>query len=191
MFETTNFIFSASLAVFIIGSYQWCRHLVKIKHRAYDRIADIDVALQKRHQLGPEIVQLLDKFMDDQRELISDAIALLLEPAPAPYINDITGLRRYIAHAENLGEIMHFMLALAPKYEDFGSQARLEALMNEYYDNELRLATARKAYNQSVGQVRTGILLFPANVYAKMVGVVELPSLKDKEAQDMRNAPMS
>lgn len=189
MFESTNLIISAGLAVFIFGSYFWCRHLVKIKDRAYSHVAMIDVAIQKRHTLGPEIIQLVDKFMMDQRELLSDAIALFLEPAPAPYVNDVTGLRRYILHAENLGEIMHFMLALAPQYDAYVEQHRLHELMEEYYANEQALGEARKSYNKSVAEVRVGISLFPASLYAHMIGVKALPEFKDKEARDMRGMP--
>jgi hypothetical protein len=188
MFDTINYSISLFLVVFVIGSYIWCRHLGKIKDRAYGAVARVDVAMQKRHQLAPEIVQLCDKFMDDQRELISDAVAMLLEPPLAPYIYDITGLQRYIIHGEKLGEVMHFMLALAPQYPDYHDYPQLGVLMDRYYENERAVGQARIAYNQAVSNVRVNTSLFPANLYASIVRVKALPELKDTEAHDMRRA---
>jgi|TARA_R110002126_G_scaffold13118_7_gene57183 hypothetical protein len=188
MFDTVNYSISLFLVFFVIASYVWCRHLGKIKDRAYGDMARIDVAMQRRHKFGPEIIQICDKFMDDQRELISDAVAMLLEPVPAPYIYDITGLRRYIMHGEKLGEVMHFMLALAPQYPAYHDYPELKKLMDDYYANEREIGQARIAYNQAVSNVRVNISLFPANLYAGIVRVKALPELKDTEAHDMRGA---
>ena len=188
MFDAVNYSISAFLVFFVVASYVWCRHLGKIKDRAYGEVARIDVAMQKRHLYAPEIVQLCDKFMDDQRELISDLVALLLDPPPAPYIYDITGLQRYIIHAEKLGEMMHFMLALAPQYPHYHDYPQLDALMDQYYANESEIALARATYNKAVSNVRVNITLFPANLYAGIVRVKALPELRAAEAHDMRGA---
>tara|TARA_R110002124_G_scaffold149220_1_gene315189 strand:+ start:352846 stop:353451 length:606 start_codon:yes stop_codon:yes gene_type:complete len=192
MFQTANYTITSALVVFLVGSYFWCRHLGKLKDRAYDDVARIDVALQARHRLAPEIIQHVDKFMVDQRELLSDAIAMLLEPVQAPLVNDRTGLRRYIGHAEKLGKIMHFLLALAPQYSEYNDNIALQQLMDGYFENEVKLGEARRVYNKSVGAVRNGITLYPSNIYARIVNVRELEEFKDSEAHDMRGkAPVA
>jgi len=188
MFDTVNYSISAFLVFFVVASYLWCRHLGKIKDRAYGEVARIDVVMQKRHKLAPEIVQLCDKFMDDQRELVSDLVALLLSPPPAPYISDITALQRYIIYAEKLGEMMHFMLALAPQYPNYHDYPQLSVLMDQYYANERAIGEARATYNMAVSNVRVNITLFPANLYAGIVRVKALPEFKAAEAHDMRGA---
>ncbi|MEC7576246.1 MAG: hypothetical protein VX468_02880, partial [Pseudomonadota bacterium] len=45
---------------------------------------------------------------------------------------------------------------------------------------------ARHAYNKAVSNLRVGIALFPATLYAQMVGVRELPQFEGQEAHDMR-----
>ncbi|MED5422227.1 MAG: LemA family protein [Pseudomonadota bacterium] len=185
-FATTNLIISSCVAIFIGGSYLWMRHLIKLKERAFATVSRLDVALQKRHRLTPEIVQIVDKFMHDQRDLVADSIALLLEPPVAPAMNEITLLRRYLAHAEKLGEILHFMCALAPKYSAYAEYPELDGLLDAFYANERELADARHAYNKAVSNLRVGIALFPATLYAQMVGVRELPQFEGQEAHDMR-----
>jgi LemA protein len=186
MFHTANYTVTCGLIIFMVGSYFWCRHLGKLKDRAYDDVARMDVLLQTRNRLAPDIIQHVDKFMSDQRELLSDAIAMLLEPVPAPLLNDRTGLRRYIVYAEKLGKMMHFLLALAPQYSEYSENIALQHLMDEYFDNELKLGKARKVYNKSVGAVRNGITLYPSNIYARIVNIEELEEYKNSEAHDMR-----
>lgn len=190
MFDNTHMVISASAVIFIGGSYLWARHLLKMKERAYSLVARIDVALQKRHRLAPEIVQIVDKFMFDQRELVADAISLLLEPPVAPAIHEITILRRYLTHAEKLGELMHFMCALAPKYEAYQDFPRLDEMLDTFYANEAEVVAARKSYNIAVSNLRVAIALFPASFIAKMVNVRELPEFGSFEAHDMRGKPV-
>lgn len=55
----------------VIGGYAWYAAIVRRKHRVMEALAGIDVQLQQRHDLIPNVLTIARRFMDHERELLT------------------------------------------------------------------------------------------------------------------------
>lgn len=64
------------IAVVIVVLYVWYATIVKRRNRVTEALAGIDVQLQQRHDLIPNVLVIARRFMEHERSLLSEITEL-------------------------------------------------------------------------------------------------------------------
>ena len=64
------------LLVLIVGVYIWYAMIVTRRNRVSEALAGIDVQLQQRHELIPNVLKIARRFMEHERSLLEEITAL-------------------------------------------------------------------------------------------------------------------
>ncbi|HVT93049.1 MAG TPA: LemA family protein [Bryobacteraceae bacterium] len=126
--------------------------------------SQVDVALQRRADLIPNLVNTVKGFATHEEKVFSDIAqarsALLGARSPQEKIN---------ANGQ-LDSALGRLLVLQENYPQLKSNENFLRLQDELAGTENRIAVERRKYNEAVQHYNTDIALFPANVVAGMFG---------------------
>ena len=71
-----DIIWWAVIGLVVVGCYFWYATIVKRKTRVFEALAGIDVQLQQRHDLIPNVLTIARRFMDHERGLLAEITEL-------------------------------------------------------------------------------------------------------------------
>jgi LemA protein len=126
--------------------------------------SDIDVQLQRRHDLVPQLVAVVKGYAEHERNIF-DAVAQSRAHAQA---SDSIATREQ-AETELAGQLSR-VLALQENYPDLKASANFLQLQRDLVETEDRLQTARSAYNEAVRGYNVQIQNFPEFLLARLFG---------------------
>jgi len=138
--------------------------LVRDRNRVQGAWSDIDVQLQRRHDLIPQLVKAVDQYADYERATI-EAITTLRAEAEST-----TSVSRLGETEEALREHTLRLLALAEQYPDLKANENFLELQKELVETEDYLQFARRYYNGAVRALNTRIEVVPSNLVAAAFG---------------------
>ncbi|MBQ6704995.1 MAG: LemA family protein [Opitutales bacterium] len=164
--------------------------LVALRNRFKNAFAQIDVQLQRRYDLIPNLVETAKGFLSHEKETlqavtearnIAQAAAKTAsgDPANAAAIGNLS-------RAEGvLGSALSRLMMVCEAYPDLKSDRHMAQLMEELSSTENKISFARQAYNDAVMLYNNGREVFPASVVAGMFGFLpaELLALENAEAR--------
>lgn len=138
--------------------------LVRLRNRIDNAWSQIDVQLQRRHDLVPNLVETVKGYAAHERETLDAVVrarnAALEAQGPAAQ-----------AQAENvLTGALRQLFALAEAYPDLKANQNFLGLQEELTSTEDRVAYARQFYNDSVLSYNNKIQSVPSNLIANMFG---------------------
>src|SRR6476659_2761579 len=145
------------------GKYVGIRNDLVTKKEAVNAAwSQIDVALQRRADLIPNLVETVKGFAKHETEVfknIADARAAMAgarNPAEKIAAND------------QLSGALGRLLVVAENYPQLRSNENFLRLQDELAGTENRMAVERRKYNEAVQKYNTTIGLFPNNIVAGM-----------------------
>jgi LemA protein len=153
--------FAVALVVLIAFLYN---RLVRDRNRVSGAWSDIDVQLQRRHDLIPQLVKAVDQYAKYERATIEAVTSLRTE---AMRTTDVEALGRT---EEELSGGVRRLLALAEQYPDLRANENFLKLQRELVETEDYLQFARRYYNGSVREYNTRIETVPSNFVAGWFG---------------------
>ena len=173
--------------------------LVTSRNGYKNAFAQIDVQLQRRFDLIPNLVEVARKYMAHERETLEAVIAARNRAHSAAQRAAGTsgadagalgaGAVGELASAEAaLGGMLTRFFALAEAYPDLKANQNMAQLQEELASTENRIAFARQAYNDAVMTYNTRREQFPDSIVANSFNftAAELWQLENAEA---RQAP--
>jgi len=160
--------------------------LVRDRNRVDAAWSDIDVQLQRRHDLIPQIVKLVDQYATYERATLEAISALRTE---AMHITDAADIDARGAKEQQLGEEVHRLIAVAEDYPDLKANENFLQLQTELVETEDYLQFARRFYNGSVRQLNTRIETVPNNMVAGWFGFAQRGFFQ-KASDDVANVPL-
>jgi LemA protein len=138
--------------------------LVRARNRVKNAWSDIDVQLQRRHDLIPQLVKAVDQYAGYERATIEAVTALRSEAMSADTL-EARGQAE-----EGLSNSLVRLIALAEKYPDLKANENFLSLQSELIETEDYLQFARRYYNGSVRELNTSIETVPSNFVAQLFG---------------------
>src|ERR1700738_5221573 len=144
--------------------------------------SQVDVALQRRADLIPNLVETVKGFAKQEQaviKLVTDARAALIG-ARNP--------QEKIAANGQLDSALSRLLVITENYPQLKSNENFLRLQDELAGTENRIAIERRKYNETVQKYNTDIELFPNNIAASMFGF-QRNDAYFKTTGDARNAP--
>ena len=154
-------IFGAAIVIAAVLLYN---RLVRARNRVDTAWSDIDVQLQRRHDLIPNLVKAVDQYAKYERATLAAVTELRAE---AKTITDVEELGRI---EEELSSGLQRLIAVAEDYPDLKANENFLKLQAELVETENYLQFARRYYNGSVRDYNTMTETVPSNVVASLFG---------------------
>jgi LemA protein len=126
--------------------------------------SDVDVQLQRRADLIPNLVATVKGFAQHEEKVFGDIAA-----ARSALLNAQTPADKIAANQQVTGALGR-LLAISENYPQLKSNENFLKLQDELAGTENRINVARTRYNNSVQAYNTFIQKFPASVFAKWAG---------------------
>lgn len=147
--------------------------LVSLKNRFKNAFAQIDVQLQLRHDLIPNLVDTAKAYLTHERETLENVIKARNQAVSAQKTAAADpaskGAVKKLGMAEGLlnGALANFF-ALQESYPDLKADQTMRDLMESLETTENKVAFARQAYNDSVMSYQIYKESFPNSLIASM-----------------------
>lgn len=169
------------LAVLVAGLYN---SLVALRNRAAGAWSDIDVQLQRRHDLVGNLVETVKGYASHERQTLEQVIEARNRAVGATS----GGSPREAGLAENaLTAQLRTIFALAEAYPDLKANASFQQLQARISELETAIADRRELYNEAVNVNNASIEQFPASIIAGMFSFrpAKLLEFADAEKADV------
>ncbi len=145
--------------------------LVTSRNQFKNNYAQIDVQLQRRYDLIPNLVETAKGYMKYERDTLEAVIqarnqAQSAAKSAAKSPDDPQAIQALIGAEGILGGALGKFFALAEAYPDLKANQTMQQLMEELASTENRVAFARQAFNDSVMEYNNQREQFPNNLIA-------------------------
>jgi len=185
----------AGVVLLLVGIYvalmynKW----VKLRNRWQNAYGQIDVQLKRRHELIPNLVEVVKGYMAHERDTLEGVITARSQAVAAgDQARTKPGepaLMESLKEAEgSLVFALGRLFAVAEAYPDLKANQNMLSLQEELRSTENRLAFARQAYNDAVMVYNIRIQSFPDAMMASAFGY-KPAALYQIEAAEERATP--
>ena len=178
------------IAVIIIDSYN---NLVNYRNRYKNAYSQIDVQLQRRYDLIPNLVETAKGYMKHERETLEAVItarnsAMNASSRAVQKPGDPQAMQQ-LANAEGaLTSALSRLMVLSESYPEFKADRTMSQVMEELSSTENRIAFARQAFNDTVTLYNTKSESFPTNLVANTFNFITAELLPEA-TPEMKTAP--
>jgi LemA protein len=150
------------LAVWLMVSYN---RFVRQRNLVQESWRQIDVELQRRHDLIPNLVETVKAFAAQERNVL---VSVIEARNRAEAVRQSPGIHAAEqAQAEGaLQRAVGGLFAVAEAYPDLKSNQNFLALQQQLAETEDRIAAGRRFYNANVRAINTRVEAFPSNMVA-------------------------
>ncbi len=154
------------VAVLLFGVVSY-NGLVKLKNRVEAAWAQIEVQLNRRHDLIPNLVETVKGYAAHEQATLENVITARNRAVAASSPGEQAQAEQAVSGA------LANVFALSEAYPDLKANQSFLALQTELSETEDRIAYARQYYNDSVNQYNTKIQSFPGVLIARSAGFGE------------------
>lgn len=153
----------AGLLVF--GSYVSAKNQMVAKQESiHAQWSQVDVVLQRRADLIPNLVETVKGYAKHEETVFSD-----IANARAALLNAHDPKDKIAANGQ-LDSAIGRLLALSENYPNLKADQNFLALQDQLEGTENRIAVERRRYNQTLQDYNTFIRQFPNSIWAGMAG---------------------
>jgi LemA protein len=176
------------LGLLAAGAYN---RLVTARNRYKNAFAQIDVQLNRRYDLIPNLVEVAKEYMSHERETLeavtrarTAAVDTLKEASADPTSGE--SMRKLSESERGLEGALGRLFALSENYPDLKANQNMMQLSEELTSTENKVAFARQAFNDSVMDYNNQRERFPATLIAGMFGFgpAELLEIEEPEKRE-------
>lgn len=176
---STQIVVIVLVLVALYGVWQYNR-LVRLNVRVDEGFAQIEVQLQRRADLIPNLVETVKGYAAHEKDAFERVVQARAAATSAAGVHDV-------AEADGmLTQALRGLLAVSEAYPDLKASANFIALQEELSSTENKIGFARQFYNDTVRNLNESIVAFPGNIFAGFAKVaarefyeVDDPSKRD------------
>ncbi len=147
------------IALFIIGVYNG---LVKARQKVRNAWSQIEVQLQRRFDLIPNLVETVKGYMTHEKEVLEKVTELRSSWANASSVKEKAELDNALSSA------LKTIMAVSENYPDLKANQNFSELQNSLTETENKISFARQFYNDTAMMYNTKVEVFPDNIVASL-----------------------
>jgi LemA protein len=190
-------IFIAVLVVLFLLIAGWVmavyNRLITYRNRYENAFSQIDVQLTRRHDLIPNLVNVVKGYMAHEKDTLEAVInarnqAISASSAASQNPGDAEAIQNMAGAESNLNGALGRLLMIAEAYPDLKANENMLALQEELTSTENKVSFARQGYNDAVTTYNTAREVFPASMISNSFGF-EDAELYEIENESTREAP--
>jgi LemA protein len=151
------------LVVVLVTSYNRFVHQTTLVEESWSQV---DVELQRRHDLIPNLVETVKGYAAHERGVLERVTAA--RAAAEAHRRESPLERR--PYEEEVGGALSGLMVVAEAYPDLRASIGFLQLQRELTNTEDRIAAGRRFYNGNVRALNTRVGTFPSNVVAQLFG---------------------
>src|SRR3990167_5650563 len=161
------------------GSYN---NLVRLDQGADNAWANVETQYQRRIDLIPNLVNVVESYAQFERELITNVTAIRSQwqTAQTP--------EQQVNAANQFESAISKLLLISENYPELKASEQFRALQDNLVETENMISVARMRYNEAVRQYNTVTKVFPSNVIAGWFGFSERTYFQSRPGAE--NAPV-
>ena len=166
----------AVLLVLGIGTYN---SLITGRQRVKNAWSQIDVQLQRRFDLIPNLVETVKGYMAHEEEVLTKVTELRTAWSKATTVGEKVELENQLSGA------LKTIMAVSENYPDLKASQNFSELQQQLTSTEDKISYSRQFYNDSVTRYNTSVQKFPASIIAGMFGFTQetLFNVENEEAR--------
>ena len=150
-------IILAVLAVLLVFYYN---SLVAARQRVKNAWSQIDVQLQRRFDLIPNIVESVKGYMGYESDVLEKVTTLRSSWSKASSVSEKATLNN------QLSDTLKSIMAISERYPDLKANQSFLDLQEELRNTENKISFSRQFYNDSATMYNTKLEVFPSNIIA-------------------------
>ena len=159
-----------ALVLFVVGLYNG---LIQGRNAYRNAFAQIDVQLNRRYDLIPNLVEVAKTYMAHERETLEAVIrarAAAVAGLGAAKANpgDAAAMAQLAGAEGGLGAALGRLMMVSESYPDLKANQNMAQLSEELTSTENKVAFARQAYNDQVMGFNNRREMFPGSIVAGM-----------------------
>ena len=151
----------ALLVIAVVGMYN---SLVKLRLKVRNSWSQIDVQLQRRFDLIPNLIETVKGYMKHEADVLSKVSELRSSWANATSVGQKAQLDN------QLSETLKTIMAVSENYPDLKASQNFSQLQQELQNTENKISFSRQFYNDSVTLYNTKLEVVPSNIIASIFG---------------------
>lgn len=155
-------IILAIVVIIIIALIAIYNSLVTMRQRVKNAWSQIDVQLQRRFDLIPNLVETVKGYMEHEADVLTKVTDLRSSWADAKTVDEKAKLDN------QLSESLKTIMAVAENYPDLKANQNFGELQTELTNTENKISYSRQFYNDTVTRYNTKLEMFPSNVVASV-----------------------
>ena len=153
------------IVLLVFGSFKSAQNqLVSKDEGVKTSWSDVDVQLQRRADLIPNLVETVKGFTKEESTVFGD-----IANARAGLLNARDPKSKIAANGQ-LDSAFGRLLALTENYPQLRSSQQFMRLQDELAGTENRIGVARRRYNETLRDYNTFVRSFPTSVWAGILG---------------------
>jgi len=177
------------LLLIVVGSIY--NRLVRFRNQVKNSWSQIDVQLQRRYDLIPNLIETVKGYMTYEKSTLEAVVKARNNAATALEQLQKNGgptegsIKQLLTAETGLKSAMGNIFALAENYPQLRASENMARLQEELSSTENKISFARQAYNDQVLNYNTAQQTFPAVLLASFFGhhPAELYQIEDMEAK--------
>lgn len=155
-------IILAIVAIIVIAFIAIYNKLVTARQRVKNGWGQIDVQLQRRFYLIPNLVDTVKGYMAHESSVLEKVTELRTSWANAKTVAEKMEI------SNQLSDTLKTIMAVSENYPDLKANQNFMSLQEELTNTENKISYSRQFYNDTVTRYNTMLETFPSNLVASM-----------------------
>lgn len=147
------------LVLYVISIYN---SLVGLRQKVKNGWSQIDVQLQRRFDLIPNLVETVKGYMTHESDVLTKVAELRTSWANASTVSEKSKIDGELSGA------LKTIMAVAESYPDLKANSNFAQLQDELQNTEDKIAFSRQFYNDIATKYNTRLQVVPSNIIASM-----------------------
>ena len=154
--------------------------LVHARQKVKNAWSQIEVQLQKRFDLIPNLVETVKGYTKHEEGVLEKVTSLRTSWTNAKTVEEKAEVANQVTSA------LKTIMAVSENYPDLKANQNFLSLQSDLKDIESKIAYSRSFYNDAVTMYNTKVQMFPTNIIAGMFGFKE-EALYNAESDEARH----
>ena len=172
-------IFIAIVVVILLWVVSVYNGLIKERMKVKNSWSQIDVQLQRRFDLIPNLVETVKGYMQHESDVLTKVTELRTSWANAKTVKEKAELDN------QLSESLKTIMAVSENYPDLKANTSFTELQEELRNTENKISYSRQFYNDSVTRYNIKVQTVPSNIIAGLFHF-ELEEFFKAESEEAR-----
>lgn len=157
-----NWIILVIVVLIVLYIIKLYNDLVSLRQKVKNGWSQIDVQLQRRFDLIPNLIETVKGYMGHESDVLTKVTELRTSWAKAGSVKEKSELDNELSGA------LKTIMAVAESYPDLKANENFSQLQEELQNTENKIAFSRQFYNDIATRYNTKLEVVPSNIIANL-----------------------
>lgn len=178
-----EWVIVAIVIIALVYLYLAYTGLISKKNHAQAALSSVDVQLQKRANLVPNLLKIAQSYMEHETELMTELTKLRDQPTRLDETDDQNAFDARLRNSMSQSEGISRFFAVSENYPDMKSEKAVQEAQEAFEESEANIAAARRFYNSAVESLNSAVETFPSSLMAGAAKARRMPFFEMTNAQ--------